>query len=309
MKKNLLSFVLFMATLTAGFSQTLEELKSEQAAKKDSIAAIQSRVDAIQSKIDAMPGWRIGAVGIVGASFSEFNNWYAQGAPNNSAGNISISFSPYANLMKEKYFWNNNANINLGWVKFDDKDDPTDNKDFREATDVFNITSLFGYKLTEKIAVSTLAEYRTTLLNNFNDPGYLDAGLGITWTPITNLVVVVHPANYNFVFADDDTTFESSLGAKIVANYTKSIGGLKIMSNLSAFQSYEDSNLSNWTWINSFSYSIFKGIGVGFELGLRNNKQEALNYAKTTLGNTNATFDTVDNELQVYTTAGISYSF
>ena len=34
--------------------------------------------------------------------------------------------------------------------------------------------------------------------------GYLDAGVGATWTPVTDLVVVIHPLNYNFVFADND---------------------------------------------------------------------------------------------------------
>ena len=62
------------------------------------------------------------------------------------------------------------------------------------------------------------------MLNNFNDPGYLDVGVGATWTPIENLIVVIHPLNYNFVFADNDAIFESSLGAKIVADYTRQIG-------------------------------------------------------------------------------------
>ena len=80
--------------------------------------------------------------------------------------------------------------------------------------------------------------------------------------------------------------------------------------------SYKDSNLSNWTWINSLSYTVWKGIGLGFELGLRDNKQEAVNYA---LGNyetlpvqlpeNEPNFDNVDNDLQVYTTFGLSYSF
>ena len=99
----------------------------------------------------------------------------------------------------------------------DDKDDPTDDDSFRQATDVFNISSLYGRKLSEKFAISGLVEYRTTILSNFNDPGYLDLGVGATWTPIENLVVVIHPLNYNFVFADEGTVFESSLGAKFVA--------------------------------------------------------------------------------------------
>ena len=208
---------------------------------------------------------------------------------------------------------NSNANINLSWVKFDDKDDPNDEKSFREANDVFNITSLFGYKLTETLAASTLAEYRTTLINNFNDPGYLDVGVGVTWTPLDGLIVVVHPINYNFVFADNDAIFESSFGAKVVANYAKSFAGFDFNSNLSAFISYKDSNLSNWTWINSLSYKVWKSLGLGFELGLRDNKQEAVNFAYTNWDSTGTepepTFDNVDNDLQVYYTFGLSYSF
>ncbi|HCY80105.1 MAG TPA: hypothetical protein DHV22_00080 [Xanthomarina gelatinilytica] len=311
MTKKLLSILVVVFTISAGFSHTKEELKSEQKAKKDSISAIQARVDDLQKQIDTYPGWKFGAFGTIGASFSNFNNWYAQGSPNNSAGNISITVNPHAKLDRDNYFWYNTANINLSWVKFDDKDDPNDDDSFRESSDVFNVTSLFGYKITKSLAASTLAEYRTTIIKNFNDPGYLDLGVGITWTPIENLVVVVHPLNYNFVFADNDAIFESSLGAKVVANYNRSFGGLKFNSNLSAFMSYEDSDLSNWTWINSLSYTVWKGIGLGFELGLRDSKQEALNYA---LGQWDGTgtapdFDNVDNAVQVYTTFGLSYNF
>ena len=70
--------------------------------------------------------------------------------------------------------------------------------------------SLYGKNINEKWAVSGLLEYRTTILNNFNDPGYLDLGVGATWTPIDNLIVVIHPLNYNFVFSKEDAIFESS---------------------------------------------------------------------------------------------------
>ncbi|MGJ5642745.1 DUF3078 domain-containing protein [Formosa sp. S-31] len=307
MRKIITLCLLFVAT--ASFSQTKEELQALKKSKQDSINALQAKVDDLQKQIDKYPGWHYGAFGTIGANLSEFNNWYAQGSPNNSAGNITITANPYAKLNRETFFWYNNANINLSWVKFDDKDDPTDNKDFRQATDVFTLTSLYGYKFNEKLAASALGEYRTTLLNNFNDPGYLDLGIGITWTPISDLVIVAHPLNYNFVFSNDDTIFESSLGAKIVANYGKSFGKLKLKSNLSMFQSYESSDLSNWTWTNAFSYEVWKGIGLGFEFGLRDNKQEAVNYFVNTLGETDTTFDNVDNKLQTYWTFGLSYAF
>jgi len=290
-------------------AQTEDELKATLAEKKDSIAAIQGRADAIQAQIDALPGWKIGAFGTIGGTISQFNNWFAQGTPNNNAGNIGVTANVFANLQQEKFFWRNALTTNLTWVKIDDKDDPTDDDSFQPTTDVFNISSLYGRKLSDKWAVSGLLEYRTTLLDNFNDPGYLDLGVGATWTPIQNMVVVIHPLNYNFVFADDDTIFNSSLGAKIVADYTRQIGAVSFKSNLSAFASYEDSDLSNWTWTNGFAYTLWKVIGVGFDFGLRSNKQEALNYQVNTLGNTTATFDNVDNELQTFWTLGLSYAF
>lgn len=301
-----------LSFLLAGFfsyAQTLDELKALKKEKEDSISAIQGRADAIQKQIDAYPGWKVGAFGTIGASLSEFNNWYAQGIPNNSSGKIGFTINPYARLDKDKYFWYNTGQINLGWVKLDDKDDPNDEEGFRATTDVFNIQSLFGYNLSQKLAASFLMEYRTTLIDNFNDPGYLDLGVGFTWKPVPDLVVVVHPLNYNIVFSSTEDVFESSAGTKIVANYGKKFGNFALKSNLSSFISYKSSNLSNWTWINSFSYKIWKNIGMGLEFGLRDNKQEALNYAREVLEQPDATFDTIDNKLQSYWLFGLTYDF
>ena len=111
------------------------------------------------------------------------------------------------------------------------------------------------------------------------------------------MVVVMHPLNYNFVFAEDDVAFESSLGAKVVVDYTNEIAkGVNWRSNLSAFLSYKDGDLSNWTWVNGLAFSAWKKVGVGFELGLRNNKQEAV--AK----------ELTDNPLQTYWVIGLTYT-
>ena len=308
--KNILS-ITFLLFMSLTFAQTKEELESQKAEKQAEADKYQGEADALQAQIDALPGWRVGAFGTIGGSLSNYSNWYAQGAPNNSSGNIGFTVNAFANKLEDKYFWRNNLNLNLNWTKLDDKENPLDSDSFEPTTDVFNFTSLYGRKLSEKWAVSGLLEYRTTLLNNFNDPGYLDLGVGFTWTPITDLVVVIHPLNYNFVFADDDTIFQSSLGAKIVADYTRQIGKVNFKSNLSAFASYESSDLSNWTWINSFSYTLWKGIGVGFDFGLRSNHQEALNFARNlaAVPNPAATFDNTDNDLQTYYTLGLSYNF
>ena len=216
--KRLVLILALIATGYNSFAQTEEELKAAMANKKDSIDALQGRVDAIQDQIDALPGWKVGAFGTIGGSFSGFNNWYAQETPNNSAGTIGFTVNGFANRNESKYFWRNALTLNLNWVKFDDKDDPDDQNGFRQATDVFNISTLYGRKLSEKFALSGLAEYRTTIISNFNDHGYLDHRVGETWTPVKDLFVVIHPLNYNYVFSSGDTIFESSFGAKILAD-------------------------------------------------------------------------------------------
>ena len=284
-------------------AQTKEELKAQKAEKQAEADKFQGEANAIQAKIDALPGWRKGAFGTIGGNLSNFNNWYSQGTPNNSSGNIGATLNAFANLKEDKFFWNNSLNLNLAWLKLDDKDNGTDaDDDFNPTTDVFNIISLYGRKLSDKSAISTLGEYRTTFLDNFNDPGYLDLGVGATWTPIENLFVVIHPANYNFVFADGDSVFDSSFGAKIVADYTRKIGAISFKTNLSTFQSYKSGDLSNWTWTNGFSYKLWKMIGVGFDFGLRSNKQEAANFQGVEL-------EDADNKTQSYWTLGLSYSF
>ena len=300
MKKLVLTLALAVAGVTLN-AQTVEELKAEKAKKTAEAAKLTGEANALQAKIDAFPGWKYGAFGTIGANFSGFNDWYSNALPNGSTGNIGVTVNGYANLDREKFFWRNSGNLNLGWVKIDDG---VTDSDFEPTTDVFTITSLYGYKLSKKLAVSALAEYRTTFLENFNDPGYLDFGVGITWTPISELVVVVHPLNYNFVFSDGSSEYESSLGAKVVADYNKQLGKFKFRSNLSGFLSYESSDLSNLTWVNSLGFNIWKGIGVGLESGLRSNKQEAFN-----IGNRGTTLENTKNEIQSYWLVGLSYAF
>src|SRR5690606_35999582 len=112
MKGILCTAILSLAVLSAS-AQTEAEIKAEMAPKKDSIAAIQSRVNALQAQLDAMGGWKIGAFGTIGGSISQFNNWFAQGIPNNASGNIGFTVNAFANLQEEKFFWRNSGNLNL----------------------------------------------------------------------------------------------------------------------------------------------------------------------------------------------------
>ena len=116
-------------------------------------------------------------------------------------------------------------------------------------------------------------------MENFNNPGYLDIGVGVTWLPIKDLTVTLHPLNYRIVFSDTDGIFEPSLGLKYVVDYTRSLNvlnGVSWSSKLSGFFSYEDNNQSDWTWINGFGFQAWKGIGISAEFGLRGSNSEFL---------------------------------
>lgn len=280
----------------AAKSEELKKAEAELKAMQGQVAGLKSEIAKITDQLTPYPRWKKGLLSNVGVNFSSFNNWFPKDRPNTTAVNIGFSTTAFANADYRHSFWRNSSNLTLGWLKFDNKDNPDDENGFQVSADAFNLTSLYGHKITSKFAVSTLGEYRTSILDGkFNNPGYLDLGVGATWTPVTDLVIVVHPLNYNFVFAEQDVNFESSLGAKIVADYTRKFGSIGWKSNLSAFLSYEGSNLSNWTWVNNFSTAV-KGVGIGLDVGLRSNQQEA-----TASGATG-------NPLQTYWILGLSYA-
>ena len=292
-------------------AQTDEELQAQKDAKVAELNTIQpqyddlkARVEKLKAEIDALtqlltpyPRWDVGAAGNLGFNFSSFSDWLSKAQPNTTAFNIGFAGNGHINLEQRTYFWKNNATLTLGWLKFNDREDPTDSDEFKVSADALGASSLFGYKLSEKLAVSALAEYRTSMLDGrLNDPGYLDLGAGLTWTPIQDLVVVLHPLNYNLIFSSGGFDYKSTLGAKLVVDYKKSLAkDLHWKTNLSAFASYEGFDYSNWTWTNGFTTAV-KGLGIGFDFGLRGNKQEAL------------AAGLADSPLQSYWIVGLSYA-
>lgn len=303
--------VLMMLSTIALHAQTEEELMAEKEAKSATLDSLQKELKALNKQVEGLqsdvssltdqltpyPRWEKGLLGNVGMNFANFDNWLPKDQPSTSAINIGITSTAFINGDWENAFWRNSANLTLGWLKFDNKNIEEENDGFQVSADALNVSSLYGYKLSPKFAISTLGEYRTSVLDGkLNNPGYLDIGVGATWTPTKNLIVVVHPLNYNFVFSEEEFDFESSLGAKVMADYTRTIvQGLNWKSNFSGFVSYEDTDFSNWTWINTLS-TAYKGIGIGLDIGLRNNKQEALNAGRD------------DNPLQTYWILGLSYA-
>lgn len=308
MRKCFLMLALATLMLTGLHAQTIEEMTSLKEAKAAELSTLEGQLKDLTGKVDALktevadltdkitpfPRWDIGAHGNFGFNFSNFNDWLSKDKPNTNAVALTFTGNGFANLDQPKYFWRNKLNLTLGWQKYDDEEDPDDN-DFESTADAMTFNTLYGYKLSDKWALSTLAEYRSSVIDNFNNPGFLDVGAGATWTPIKDLVVVIHPLNYNFIFSQDTFEYKSTFGTKVVADYKRQLTkGIAWSSSLSMFLSYEGADYSNWTWINGLTTKV-KGIGVGLDFGLRGNKQEALEA------------NLPDNPLQTYWVFGLTY--
>ncbi len=291
-------FILFLFSFGVSHGQGLDELRKKKQDLETALAPLQAQTEGIQAELNkvnatitSFPGWYSGAFGTVGANVTGRNQWFSAGDLKDSrAATIQGSVNVFVNKLAEKYFWRNSASINVGWQKL--KVTKEADAPFEPVADILAGSSLFGYKMSEKMAISGMGEYRTSVIRNFNNPGYLDAGIGMTLTPVKDLVIVVHPFNYNLIFASDTLNFTSSLGCKVAGDYnTQLIKGVHWRSNLTGFLSYKANNpsLHNGTWTNWFNVHVFKSLGIGLECALRYSEQEY-------------------NKLQFYYTAGVSYS-
>ncbi|MEL6122998.1 MAG: DUF3078 domain-containing protein [Bacteroidota bacterium] len=294
----LVVFILTLAIVSQG--QSLTELKEKKAELEATQAESQAVVDGIQAEIDALnkeiviaSGWQKGILGSVGLNFGGQNNWATSANPNSTNSSLAIGINAFANRINEKDFWRNKGIVTLGWqsLNTDTNDDEGDGFLDDRTTDLLNLSSLYGRRLSDKIAVSALGELNSSVFNLFN-PGTLDIGAGITYTPNDELVVVIHPLNFHTAFsAVDGLSNESSLGAKVRADYNHTFeGGLGWSSTFSTFIPYvsKEPTLFNYTWLNSLNYTLFDGLGVNLSFGIRN-----------------AEFESTD--LQTYYTLGFSY--
>jgi hypothetical protein len=292
-------FFLFCAVVKA---QTLEDLNQQKSELASQLKGIQDEMKKIENKIkEDFPsyGWTYGIAGTVGANLSGFSNWAPVALPNSRNTTVLASLNAFANRSEENYFWRTSLGVNLGWQKLirDAANIKPEEESFAQTADIFTFNSLYGYRLSDQLALSALGEFRSSLLNNFNNPGFLDAGIGGTWNPLTNGLVVVHPLNYNFIFSKEGFDFESSLGTKLLVDYNTSLlGKIQWRTHLSAFLSYRNiEDFSNYTWTNGIAFNAFKGVGIGLEYALRINRQESSAFG-------------FDQTLQQYFVMGLTYS-
>lgn len=314
MSRNLILLSLVFAFLSFGLNaQTVDELKTQKTDKLAQLEALEGEIADLEKRIMEYPGWKTGALGTIGGNFNKYANWYGAASPYSGGLDLGLAVQAFANLDREKDFWRNGLNFNFQKARTV-VDSRTNEiipdggfEDVPTIADNIGINSAYGYKLNSKWAISVLGDYKTTL-SQINDPGTLDLGAGLNWTPIPDFTAYFHPLNYQFTFSNNMlNNYESSLGCKILAQYNKDLpAGIAWSSNLSAFVSYADvNNFSNWEWINGFGFNVWKGIGVGVSVGLRGDNQQAYNNFVTNATDANgATLFSVDENASNYLDIG-----
>lgn len=308
MKKiTLILFVLF-AAYSAVDAQTLDaDLKAKQAELAEAekkVEELTTAVSDLEAQIETGAGWLTGYSGLLGFDFNKSNGWVANPNRDAESSSLNLGLSGYANRITDEFFLRNKGVLTKSWqdIKLTQADRDSGQNLFDKGTvDILNISSLAGKPISEQIAISGLGELNTSL-GNFLNPGTLDIGVGVTWTPdIDDLVVVVHPLNYHIAFSGvDGVSSEGALGAKVRADFNREFNvsgkAVKWSSTLTSFVPYGDTgsvipdqfeevdgvvtdnliqesfdaDLFEYTWLNTFSFEVWNGIGVGLSLGLRN---------------------------------------
>lgn len=316
---RLLSFLLVLCcgqflNAQTDTTKTIAELQTVRVSKAERLATIATQIKTLAAEKKALdyevlllddqiipwPRWTNGFSGTLGLNAVNTNNWFLRGAPNITSTTINVASNGFVMLEDLKWYWKTDYRTNLGWLKFNDKDIPDDNNDFKTTNDIFQAKSIFGWKIKEKLFFASGLYYRTSLLDDkFNNPSYLTiAAVGLTWKPVPNLVVDIAPATYNYIISRDDDSYISSFGNNLQITYSYPIfKGLTWKTDLTAFTSYKDTKaLSNWTWFNMLTTSV-KGLGLVFDVGFRSNRQEAL------------AFGSEEDAKQVWWMLGLNYAF
>lgn len=310
-KKIILISVTFFI-IAPTFSQDMEILKERKKMLKEDlkewtldIAEAQAEADKVAKEIKYLedslkvyPIWSKGVFGTLGFSLTHFQNWLSKNESNTTASTLGFTVNSFFNLEEKKYFWKNTININQSWLRFDNKEKEDEKNGYQVASDAFNANSLWGYKLSKKWAASGLIQYRTALLQKrWNNPGFLDMGVGLSWTPLKDMVIAFHPINYNAVFSKSEANLNSSFGLKVIGEYSRKFpAGINWTTGFSTFFSYKNGALNNWLWSNGLSKNI-KKIGIGFDIAFKQNRQEAKSRGLDT------------NPFQFYYILGLSYQF
>jgi len=161
---------------------------------------ILSQTDSV--KTDSL-GWYRGGFTSLHFSQTGYSNWVQGGG---SSLTLTAMVDLYYKFIGKNNYWENNLNLAYGLQK--------ESKDakIKKNEDRLEIISTYGKKAFSKFYYSGLIDFKTQFADGYNypndtvpiskfmSPGYLSAGVGLTWKPTQTFALFFSPATGRFVF-------------------------------------------------------------------------------------------------------------
>jgi hypothetical protein len=160
--------------------------------------------------------WKIQGTGALAISQAAFSNWAAGGE--NSIG-LAAFINLKANYRNGKHVWANTIDLGYGFQYLGIGADARSTK----TNDKIELTTAYGYEIhkNKHWYATFLANFRTqfasgynypddsTEISKFMAPGYLVAGVGITYSPVSWFYIYVSPSSGRFTFVMDQKLADS----------------------------------------------------------------------------------------------------
>lgn len=141
---------------------------------------------------------------------SSFSNWNS-GGNNNIGINGKIKYN--LSYKRDKHFLDNTLQLGYGFVA-------TQGEASRKTDDYINLMTNYGYDIGKDFYLSTGFQFLSQFAPGFNynktpdptfsdrisrfmSPGYVSAGLGISYNPNENFQIIFRPVNGKFTFVTD----------------------------------------------------------------------------------------------------------
>ena len=194
--------------------------------------------------------------GFVGLKFtqSSFTNWAAGGE---NALALDAQFTYQADYKNEKHLWQNRVELNYGFNQ-------TGDAPLKKTTDKIYLNSNYGFQIEKSLYLIAFLTYQSqfsngyqygsdnerTFVSRFMAPGYVSAGLGITWTPAPIVSAVFTPVTWKGTFVlDDALARQGAFGVEEEKNVLNEMGAnLKVELNYDVMK-----NVNLYSRLNLFS--------------------------------------------------------
>lgn len=230
--------------------------------------------------------WKTGGLFNLNLSQGSLSNWAAGG--DKFSLSINTLLNLYAFYKHEKHSWDNNLNLNIGYIK-------TTSLGTRKNDDRIEFLSKYGYELNPKLNLAGLFNIRTQLFkgytytdintkiysSGFFAPAYIILSPGFDYHPVKNLSIFISPATARWIIVRDTSlsTFygvepgkksDFQFGAYATINYTANLGKVVTYTGkLDLFSNYKHNPQNVDMYVtNLFAAKLSKALSATYSLTL-----------------------------------------